>query len=107
MQLLPRGASAAKPAPAAGLADELLRAARLKGPQSDAPALAAAVALLGRVEPGVVARLRHLLPSLPAATQLALRPTLDAADGIGRREVRADSSVLGAGYSRDIDDGAG
>lgn len=93
-----------------GLADELVRAARLEGPDPDLTALANALRLLGRVEPSVIERLRHLLPTLPAASRLALQDMLgglEAETADRRRDIRPDSGVLLTGYTRDIDDGAG
>jgi hypothetical protein len=109
-QLVPLTVAPPHVVDAPGLADELLRAARLGGPNEDGAALAATLELLGRVEPGVISRLRHLLPTLPDGTGPVLAQILDGLDAQsrpGRRNVRADAGVLGAGYTRDIDDGGG
>ncbi|MGN6100202.1 MAG: hypothetical protein ACTHOR_03565, partial [Devosia sp.] len=107
-QLIPIAEPAIDPASTPGLADELVRAARLGEPHADATALSSALALLARVEPGVLQRLRRLAPTLPAAARMSLERIigdLDAADLASRRaDVRPDAGVLSVGYTREIDD---
>ena len=107
--LTPCGDTGARTARHAGLVDELVRAARLGRPDAEETALAEALLLLARVEPGAIRRVGELAAAGPGRARPALARILSrlerASEG-GRSDIYRDVSVLRTGYSETSGDGA-